>query len=80
VFRDLIFLLNIVMLTLSIMAYSFAVSYAILYIMELIPLCSLRVDEKSELDGLDVSQMGEFAFEALTEKEVQWNLGDMLVR
>lgn len=71
-------LVAIYILTFSIMAYSFVVSYAILYIMELIPFCSLRVDEKSELDGLDLSQMGEFAFEALTEKEAQWNLGDIM--
>ena len=60
------------------MAYSFVVSYAILYVMELIAFCSLRVDEKSELDGLDISEMGEFAFEALTEKEAQWNFEDLV--
>ena len=61
-----------------IMAYSFTVSYIILYIMDLIPFLRLRVDERAELEGLDASQMGEFAFEALTEKEANWSLADIV--
>jgi hypothetical protein len=60
------------------MAYSFVVSYIILYVMNLIPFLRLRIDEKSELEGLDASQMGEFAFEALTEKEAKWSLADIV--
>ena len=60
------------------MAYSFTVSYIILFIMNLIPGLKLRVDEQSELEGLDRSQIGEYAFEALTEKEAQFNLADFV--
>lgn len=54
------------------------VSYLILFIMEKIPFLTLRVDEKAELDGLDITQMGEYAFEALTLKEAQWDMEDYL--
>jgi len=60
------------------MAYSFTVSYIILYLMNLVPFLRLRVDERSELGGMDASQMGEFAFEALTEKEAKWSLADIV--
>jgi Amt family ammonium transporter len=60
------------------MAYSFTVSYLILFIMDKIPGLRLRVDEKSEMEGLDYSQIGEYAFEALTEKEAQFNLADIV--
>jgi ammonium transporter, Amt family len=60
------------------MAYSFTVSHIILLIMNLIPGLKLCVDEQSELEGLDRSQIGEYAFEALTEKEAQFNLVDFV--
>lgn len=64
------------------MAYSFTVSYLILFIMNKIPGLRLRVDEKSEMEGLDYSEIGEYAFEALTEKEAQqeaqFNLADIV--
>jgi len=60
------------------MAYSFVVSYIILYLMNLVPFLRLRVDENAELEGLDATQMGEFAFEALTEKEAKWSLADVV--
>jgi ammonium transporter, Amt family len=60
------------------MAYSFTVSYIILFIMDKIPGLRLRVDERSEMEGLDYSQIGEYAFEALTEKEAQFNLADIV--
>lgn len=47
------------------MAYSFVMSYIILYIMDKIPGLNVRVDPTAELDGLDASQMGEYAFETL---------------
>lgn len=61
-----------------IMAYSFTVSYIILYLMNFVPFLRLRVDERSELEGMDASQMGEFSFEALTEKEAKWSLVDIV--
>lgn len=48
------------------MAYSFVVSYIILYVMDKIPGLNIRVEPTAELDGLDASQMGEYAFETLT--------------
>ena len=51
------------------MAYSFTVSFVILTIMNQIPGLRLRVSETDEMSGLDASQIGEYAFEALTEKE-----------
>jgi ammonium transporter, Amt family len=61
-----------------IMAYSFTVSFIILSIMNLIPWLRLRVDEKTEMDGLDAASIGEFAFEALTEKEAKWSLAALV--
>jgi hypothetical protein len=46
--------------------------------MDKIPGLRLRVDERSEMEGLDYSQIGEYAFEALTEKEAQFNLADIV--
>ena len=60
------------------MAYSFCVSYVILYLINLVPFMKLRVDEKWEMDGLDHSSMGEYTFEALTEKEAKLNLEEYL--
>lgn len=60
------------------MAYSFTVSYIILFVLNMIPGLNLRVDEKTELEGLDATQMGEYAFEALTEKEAKWNIADFI--
>jgi hypothetical protein len=60
------------------MAYSFVVSYIILYLMDMVPFLKLRVDTKWELDGLDYSSMGEYTFEALTEKEARLNLEEYL--
>jgi len=58
----------------NIMGYSFVVSYIILFLMDLVPFLKLRVDSKWEMEGLDASSMGEYAFEALTEKEAALNL------
>jgi hypothetical protein len=44
--------------------------------MDRIPGIKLRVDERSEMMGLDVSQMGEVSFEILSEKE-QWSFSDI---
>jgi hypothetical protein len=60
------------------MAYSFTVSYIVLYIMDLIPFLKLRVPVNWEIEGIDADQMGEYAFEALTEKEARLNLEDFL--
>jgi Amt family ammonium transporter len=43
-------------------AYSFFVTYSILFIMNKIPGLSLRVDRESELQGLDVTEIGEMAY------------------
>jgi len=48
------------------MAYSFTVSYAILFVMDAIPGLNIRVESRVELGGLDASQMGEFVFEGIT--------------
>ena len=58
------------------MGYYFVVSYIILYLMDLVPFLKLRVDAKWEIEGLDASSMGEYAFEALTEKEAALDLED----
>jgi ammonium transporter, Amt family len=60
------------------MAYSFTVSYLILFLMNLIPGLKIRVDEKTEMEGLDRALMGEYTFEALSEKEAKWSLNDFL--
>jgi Amt family ammonium transporter len=44
------------------MAWSFVVTYIILFIMNKIPGLSLRVDRESELKGLDVAEIGEMAY------------------
>ncbi|CAG8584435.1 1941_t:CDS:2 [Cetraspora pellucida] len=43
-------------------AYSFVVTYLILYIMDKIPGLSLRADLESETKGLDESELGELAY------------------
>ncbi|KAL7318881.1 ammonium transporter [Mucor circinelloides] len=43
-------------------AWSFAVTYLILFVMNKIPGLSLRVDRESELQGLDVAEIGEMAY------------------
>jgi ammonium transporter, Amt family len=43
--------------------YAFFVTYAILIIMNLIPGLSLRVSEESEFRGIDLSELGENAYE-----------------
>ncbi|KAI8994472.1 ammonium transporter AmtB-like domain-containing protein [Pilobolus umbonatus] len=43
-------------------AWSFGLTYIILYIMNLIPGLSLRVDREAELQGLDVAEIGELAY------------------
>ena len=58
------------------MGYSFVVSYLILYLMNLVPFLKLRVDANWEIEGLDASSMGEYAFEALTQKEATLDLED----
>jgi len=60
------------------MAYSFTVSFVILMIMNQIPGLRLRVSEKDEMSGLDASQIGEYAFEALSEKESQWSMSNIM--
>jgi ammonium transporter, Amt family len=62
----------------AIMAYSFTVSYLILFLMNLVPFLRLRVEEYEELTGLDETQMGEYSFEALTEKEKTWSLAAII--
>ena len=41
--------------------------------MNMVPFLKLRVSEEEEMQGLDRTQMGEYAFEALTEKERSWS-------
>ncbi|KAJ3124269.1 hypothetical protein HK098_001279 [Nowakowskiella sp. JEL0407] len=48
--------------TVSCAAWAFCITYAILFIMDRIPGLRLRVKEKHEEAGLDVTQMGEFAY------------------
>lgn len=67
---------NAPILIYSITFYAFTVSFIILIIMDRIPGMKLRVDERSEMMGLDVSQMGEVSFEILSEKE-QWSFSDI---
>jgi ammonium transporter, Amt family len=55
------------------MAYSFVVSYIILYLMDFVPFLKLRVTTESELAGLDYSEMGEYAFEGVSLKMAQWD-------
>ena len=43
-------------------AWSFFVTYIILYTMNRIPGLSLRVDHQVEIDGLDVAEIGELAY------------------
>ncbi|KAI8984326.1 ammonium transporter AmtB-like domain-containing protein [Mycotypha africana] len=43
-------------------AWSFVITYLILFIMNKIPGLSLRVDRESELQGLDVAEIGEMAY------------------
>ncbi|KAI9480950.1 MAG: ammonium transporter AmtB-like domain-containing protein [Benjaminiella poitrasii] len=43
-------------------AWSFVVTYLILFIMNKIPGLSLRVDREAELQGLDVAEIGEIAY------------------
>ncbi|RUP52095.1 ammonium transporter AmtB-like domain-containing protein, partial [Jimgerdemannia flammicorona] len=44
------------------MSYSFVVTYIILFLMDKIPGLSLRVDIKTETNGIDASEMGESAY------------------
>jgi Amt family ammonium transporter len=44
------------------LAYSFCVTYAILFIMDKIPGLSLRVDEEREARGIDDTELGESAY------------------
>jgi len=44
------------------MAYSFGVTYFILFIMDKIPGLSLRVDAETEIRGLDAGEIGELAY------------------
>ncbi|KAI7902456.1 ammonium transporter AmtB-like domain-containing protein [Cokeromyces recurvatus] len=43
-------------------AWSFTITYIVLYIMDHIPGLSLRVDHQVELDGLDITEIGELAY------------------
>jgi Amt family ammonium transporter len=45
------------------LSYSFVMTTVILWTMHFIPFLRLRVDENSEVIGLDESQMGEFAYD-----------------
>jgi len=44
------------------LAYSFAITYLILVVMDMIPGLSLRVDVESEERGVDDSELGEYAY------------------
>jgi Amt family ammonium transporter len=44
-------------------AWSFIVTYGILFLMNLIPGLSVRVDSESEIQGLDVAEIGEIAYD-----------------
>jgi len=44
------------------MAYSFGVTYLILFVMDKIPGLSLRVDAETEIKGLDAGEIGELAY------------------
>ena len=52
--------------TVAIAAYSFALSYIILYIIDKIPGLQLRSSNMHETHGNDMSEMGEVAYEVLT--------------
>jgi hypothetical protein len=54
------------------------VSYLILFLMDFVPFLKLRVSEADELEGLDRTQIGEYAFEALSEKEAACSLGGLM--
>jgi|SRR5271156_583543 len=43
--------------------YAFFVTYAILVVMNLVPGLSLRAPETSEISGIDLSELGESAYE-----------------
>lgn len=45
------------------LAYSFVLTTAILWIMHFIPFLRLRVDEETEILGIDDAEMGEFAYD-----------------
>ena len=36
------------------------------------------VSEKNEMNDLDASQIGEYGFEALSEKESQWSISEIM--
>ncbi|TPX35991.1 hypothetical protein SmJEL517_g01851 [Synchytrium microbalum] len=46
-------------------AWSFIISYSILYILNKIPGCHLRATDKEEDEGMDASQMGELAYDLM---------------
>jgi Amt family ammonium transporter len=48
-------------------AWSFGVTFIILFIMNRIPSLRLRVDEQDEILGLDASQMGEYGYEHMSK-------------
>lgn len=60
------------------MAYSFVVSYLVLYPMDFVPFLKLSVSAEAEPEGVDASEMGEYTFEAVSLKMTQWD-GDDLV-
>ena len=43
-----------------------------------IPGLRLRVFKRDEMSGLDASQIGEYAFEALTEKDPQSSMSEIM--
>ena len=44
-------------------SYSLVMTTIILWIMHFIPGCRLRIDEESEIIGIDDAEMGEFAYD-----------------
>jgi hypothetical protein len=36
------------------------------------------VSEKDEMNSLDASQVGEYVFDALSKKEPQWSISDIM--
>jgi ammonium transporter, Amt family len=59
-------------------SYTFVVTAIILYAMEYIPGCHLRVKHDAEIDGIDEAELGEFAFDFVEVRRDfdSWNAPD----
>jgi ammonium transporter, Amt family len=44
-------------------SYSFGMTCIILFVMNLFPALSLRIDEDGEIEGIDETEIGEFAYD-----------------